>query len=567
MGQKQIYSILKQVTKFSRYLFTFIELIGNGSVAKIWKVQFLGTPRYFALKEMIKSKLIMNNLVSNAINEKEILSTLYHPFITNMYCSFHDVDYVYLLLEHFPCGDLRYQMNNHQKKFNEEQIRFYAGCALSSLEYLYNNNIIHLDIKPENFICDDKGYFHLSDFGNARKTKADDPKIKLNEVIGTPHYISPEMIIGDNVSYVSDYFCLGIILYELITGTTPIKGTYSIEMKNEVDKLNINLSPKECGYSFELCDLVNKLLKKNSNERIGNDKGVVEIKQHEFFKGFKWKQLFYRTLKAPFVPKVYVNNIKHSNDFHKKELARQNERLLNYLMKRKNENDERYLESLFTNYQCVHSIQPKMFTRFYNEELMQENAIKTLRRLSLYSNGIRRCLFKRTNNSVILTKPSIDNNSNSISISNNSRYNRDSFELRKSISMPKIVLPSSLSGYNSPTKRNANHKLHKSLINGNINNNSNHSYIKQRQSCMNAFHLSKKGNTIHKHNNDDDSNNNNDNNNKVIIHRNEGRLKGMQMSIDEKRNYNSNNVYDSIIITKTPIVRSHKYKLFKNNKG
>jgi hypothetical protein len=51
----------------------------------------------------------------------------------------------------------------------------------------------------------------------------------------------------------------------------------------------------------------------------------------------------------------------------------------------------------------------------------------------------------------------------------------------------------------------------------------------------------------------------------VIIHRNEGRLKGMQMSIDEKRNYNSNNVYESIIITKTPIVRSHKYKLFKNN--
>ena len=83
-------------------------------------------------------------------------------------------------------------------------------------------------------------------------------------------------------------------------------------------------------------------------------------------------------------------------------------------MKRKNENDEKYLESLFTNYQCVHNIQPKMFTRFYNEELMQENAIKTLRRLSIYSNGIRRCLFKRTNNSVILTKPSIDNNSNSI---------------------------------------------------------------------------------------------------------------------------------------------------------
>ena len=548
MGQKQIYSILQQVTKFSRYLFTFIELIGSGSVAKIWKVQFLGTPRYFALKEMIKSKLIMNNLVSNAINEKEILFTLYNPFITNMYCSFHDVDYVYLLIEYFPCGDLRYQMNNQSKKFTEEQIRFYAGCAVSSLEYLYSNNIIHLDVKPENFICDDKGYFHLSDFGNARKVKADDPKIKLNEVIGTPHYISPEMIIGDNISYVSDYFCLGIILYELITGTTPIKGTYSIEMKNEVEKLNINLSPKECGYSSNLCDLVNRLLKKCPSERIGYEKGASEIKEHEFFEGFKWKQLFYRTLKAPFTPKTYVNNIKHTNDFHKKELARQNERLLNYLSKRKNENDEKYLESLFNNYQCVHNIQPKMFTRFYNEELMQENAIKTLRRLSLYSNGIRRCLFKRTHNSVILTRPIIDNN-------NNSRYNRESFELRKSISMPKIVLPSSLSGYNSPTKRNGYNKLHKSLLNN--NNNNNHSYIKQRQSCINTFNVNKKGNAISKHNNDDE--------NEKVTHRNDGRFKGMHMSMEEKRNYNSNNIYDSVIITKTPIVRNHKYKLFNNS--
>ena len=550
MGQKQIYSILKQITKFSRYLFTFIELIGNGSVAKIWKVQFLGQPRYFALKEMIKSKLIMNNLVSNAINEKEILSTLYNPFITNMYCAFHDVDYVYLLVEHFPCGDLRYQMNNQAKKFTEEQIRFYAGCAVSSLEYLYNNNIIHLDIKPENFICDDKGYFHLSDFGNARKIKVEDAKIKLNEIIGTPHYISPEMIMGDNVSYVSDYFCLGIILYELITGTTPLKGTYTIEMKNEVEKLNISLSPKECAYSPSLCDLVNKLLKKYPTERIGAERGVSEIKEHEFFEGFRWKQLFYRTLKAPFTPKAYVNNTKYSNDFHKKELARQNERLLNYLSKRKNDTDEKYLESLFINYQCVHDIQPKMFTRFYNEELMQENALKTLRRLSLYSNGIRRCLFKRTHNSVALTRPTIDSNS---------RYNRDSFLLRKSVSMPKIVLPSSssASGNTSPMKRNGYNKLHKCSINV---NNHNHSYLKQRQSCINKFNMSKKGNTtINKNNNEDE--------NEKVVHRNEGRLQGMHISMEEKRH--SNSICDNVILTKTPMIKGHhKYKLFNtNNKG
>ena len=416
MGQNQIYTTLKQINKFSRHLFTFIELIGSSTISNVWKVQFLGTPKYFAMKEMIKSKIIMSHLISNVIHEKEILSTLYHPFIVNMYCSFHDKDYIYLILEYYACGDLRYQMN-YIEKFTEEQIRFFIGCAVFSLEYLRENNIIHLDIKPENFICDNKGYFHLTDFGNARKMKNNEKSINTTELQGTPHYMSPEMIMCDSISFTSDYFCLGIIVYEFITGNTPFKATDASEMKNEVRNFNIKLTPKECGYSSHLCNLVNDLLQYDPDERID----INDIKLHSFFNGFNWKHLFYRTLKSPFIPKQYNNNVKYVNTFNKKELSIQNEKFDNYINKKHSSGkNEKYYQNLFKDYQYVHLIKAKLFTRFYNEELVLKSAEK-VKQMNLYSP---------------ISKPKIQKG---ILLSNNK--GRNFFSLKKSDSMPKITIP------------------------------------------------------------------------------------------------------------------------------
>ena len=442
MGQNQIYSTLKQINKFSRHLFTFIELIGSGTTSNVWKVQFLGTPKYFALKEMIKSKILMNHLVSNVLHEKEILSTLYHPFIINMYCSFHDKDYTYLILEYYTCGDLRYQMN-YIETFTEEQIRFFAGCALLSLEYLRENNIIHLDIKPENFICDSKGYFHLSDFGNARKLSNNENSINTTELTGTPHYMSPEMIMCDSISYTSDYFCLGIILYELITGSTPLKETDVFQMKHELATLNVKLTSKECGYSSHLCGLVNDLLQSDPNERLE----VNDIKLHPFFNGFNWKHLFYRTLKSPFIPKQYSNNVKYVNGFNKKELLTQNERFENYMNKNHNGTNEKYYQNLFKDYQYVHLVKAKLFTRFYNEELVQKSTEK-VKQLSLYSP---------------ITKHKVQKGK--LLSSNNS--NRNVFSLKKSGSMPKIFTIPALSCCVSPLSKESYVKNKKFLFNNN----------------------------------------------------------------------------------------------------
>ena len=507
MGQNQIYSTLKQINKFSRHLFTFIELIGSSTISNIWKVQFLGTPKYFALKEMIKSKIIMNNLISNVIHEKEILSTLYHPFIVNMYCSFHDKDYIYLILEYYTCGDLRYQMN-YIEKVTEEQIRFFVGCAVLSLEYLRENNIIHLDIKPENFICDNKGYFHLTDFGNARKLNNNEHDINTTELKGTPHYMSPEMIMCDSISYTSDYFCLGIIVYELITGNTPLRETDASEMKNELKTLNIKLTSKECGYSSHLCSLVNDLLQRDPNERLD----INDIKLHPFFNGFNWKHLFYRTLKSPFIPKQYNNNVKYLNGFNKKELSIQNEKFNNYVNKKHNEKNEKYYQSLFKDYQYVHLIKAKLFTRFYNEELVQKSTEK-VKQLHLYSP---------------ITKHKIQKG---MLLSNNNCKNV--FALKKSGSMPKITIPT-LSCCVSPLNKEG--RVKKLLFNNNkkrnlrlIGLNSKNTFSK---SSLDSEYENEKMNRNYQRN---QTNNNNGKLNKITI--------------EEKQNYEK--LYMNLMLTRT----------------
>ena len=109
------------------------------------------------MKEMSKVKIIDNANIKNIKNERDLLSKLNHPFIVNMHFSFQNNNYLYLVIDLFTGGDLRYHLF-HQKSFNEKQSKFFISCVLLGLEYCHSNLIIHRDIKPENIILDSCGY-------------------------------------------------------------------------------------------------------------------------------------------------------------------------------------------------------------------------------------------------------------------------------------------------------------------------------------------------------------------------------------------------------------------------
>jgi serine/threonine protein kinase len=105
---------------------------------------------------MSKAKIVDKKSEKSVRYERELLSRIKHPFIINMQYAFQDFENLYIVLDLLNGGDLRYHVSR-QRKFSEEQTKFFMACILLSLEYIHINNIIHRDIKPENLVLDELG--------------------------------------------------------------------------------------------------------------------------------------------------------------------------------------------------------------------------------------------------------------------------------------------------------------------------------------------------------------------------------------------------------------------------
>ena len=257
-------------------LFRFHYAIGKGGFGKVWKVEHKKTKVTYALKEMEKVRIINKRSVQSVMNERRLLAMIRHPFIVNMQFAYQDREKLFLIMDLMPGGDLRYHIGK-QKRFSEIQTKFFISCILCSLEYLHENAIIHRDIKPENLVLDYKGYVHLTDFGIARIWQ---PENK-HETSGTPGYMAPEVICRQNHSVISDYFALGVIVYEFMTGKRPYQGKTRKDIRDGIlaKQVQIKLQEIPPGWSTEACDFTNRLLQRKPQNRLGAG-GIKEIKEH-----------------------------------------------------------------------------------------------------------------------------------------------------------------------------------------------------------------------------------------------------------------------------------------------
>ena len=291
--------------------FEFLYIIGRGGFGKVWKVKSKINDKCYALKQMSKVKIIDKKSIKSINSERELLSELYSPFIVNMHYAFQDKEYLYLVMDLLPGGDLRYHISIH-KKFSEEQTRFFICGIILSLEYIHSKGIIHRDIKPENLVLDEKGYIRLTDFGIAKKNMEDNS----SETSGTPGYMSPEVINSKNHSFPADYFALGVIGYEFMKGERPYKGKSRKEIKEEMNKRQAKITLKEImknnydnvedvnegeNWSKEIIDFINSLLIRNPEERLGF-KGINELKEHLWLRYYPWNLMYYKKLPSPFIP-------------------------------------------------------------------------------------------------------------------------------------------------------------------------------------------------------------------------------------------------------------------------
>lgn len=259
------------------------------------------------MKEVSKVKAYIKKSLHSIIMERHILKHLHHNFITNLYFSFQDKDYLYLVLDYFSGGDLRFYLNKNVQ-FNENEIKFFVSNIVLSLRYLQRKNIIHRDIKPENLIFDENGYLNLGDFGISKKMRKN---VEIKDKSGTPGYLSPELIQKKKQTFACDYFSLGIVIYEMIFLKRPFTGKTRQEVANNILHKHIKLKKSNLPKIFydsptadDLADFVTRLLKRKSGERLGA-KGINEIMEHPWLKDVEWNTMEFKIIdeeKIPFVP-------------------------------------------------------------------------------------------------------------------------------------------------------------------------------------------------------------------------------------------------------------------------
>uniref|UniRef100_A0A3B1J5V2 cGMP-dependent protein kinase n=1 Tax=Astyanax mexicanus TaxID=7994 RepID=A0A3B1J5V2_ASTMX len=272
-----------------------IATLGIGGFGRVELVKVKNENVTFALKCIKKRHIVDNRQEEHIHSERRILSETNSPFIVKMYRTFKDSKYVYMLLEACLGGEI-WSMLRDRGSFEENTAKFCVGCVTEAFEYLHNKAIIYRDLKPENLMLDSDGYVKLVDFGFAKKMKCGQ---KTWTFCGTPEYVAPEIILNKGHGLSVDFWALGILIFELLTGSPPFTGsdqmmTYTFILKG-MEKMDF---PKKI--SKRPGDLIRKLCKQNPSERLGNMKnGIMDIKKHRWFTGFSWSGLKARTLNSP----------------------------------------------------------------------------------------------------------------------------------------------------------------------------------------------------------------------------------------------------------------------------
>ncbi|XP_057852311.1 serine/threonine-protein kinase AtPK2/AtPK19 [Cryptomeria japonica] len=279
--------------------FELLRVVGQGAFGKVFQVRRKGTTDdIYAMKVMRKDKIIKGNHVDYMKAERDILTKVDHPFIVQLRYSFQTKSKLYLILDFINGGHLFFQLYR-QGIFSEELARIYTAEIVSAVTHLHKNGIIHRDLKPENILMDAEGHVMLTDFGLAKEV---DESMRSNSMCGTTEYMAPEIILSKGHDKAADWWSVGVLLYEMVTGQPPFTHNNRQKLQDKIIKDKIKLPSY---LTSEAHSLLKGLLQKDPSKRLGSGvNGSDEIKRHKWFKIINWKKLDAREIQPTFRPNV-----------------------------------------------------------------------------------------------------------------------------------------------------------------------------------------------------------------------------------------------------------------------
>lgn len=279
------------------------QILGEGTFGQVWLVSeelFDGSRQPYSLKIQSKHELANEGQINAVISEKNIMMTMNHPFTSKLVKTFQDKDFVYMLLEFIPGGELFSVINASETySLSEDHAKFYSLCIADALAYLHSGKYIFRDLKPENVMIDKQGYPILIDFGFAKYVPE-----KTYTLCGTFSYLAPEVILTRGHDKAADNWTLGILIYVLLTGENPFYFDGMDQMSLFEAICQSNFEPP-ANVSPEAVDLVTRLLVKDPSTRLGSLKrGDRDIWKHKWFDELDLRAMRIRELPAPWVPAV-----------------------------------------------------------------------------------------------------------------------------------------------------------------------------------------------------------------------------------------------------------------------
>eukprot|EP00927_Polykrikos_kofoidii_P059821 TRINITY_DN54943_c0_g1_i1.p1 TRINITY_DN54943_c0_g1~~TRINITY_DN54943_c0_g1_i1.p1 ORF type:complete len:398 (-),score=51.88 TRINITY_DN54943_c0_g1_i1:44-1237(-) len=278
--------------------FLYGKCVGKGSLSTVRMVLLKNAdsrkPIPMALKVMRKVDILIASQQEHVRREKMILDTVSSPFIPQFLSSFQNPRQIFLLLEFVHGGDL-YGRLEREGRLAVDSAKFYAAQLLLCIRYLHQRTIVYRDLKPENVLIDRYGHIKITDFAFSRMLKAGE---LAYTIVGTPEYMSPEIINSSGHSHPSDFWALGILIYEMLCGYPPFLDDCPYKIYEKVLQ-NAIAFPRHCDVKARNL-LSTGLLVTQPAARFS----ILDCMFHPWLDFVDWEEMRDRKITPPWLPTV-----------------------------------------------------------------------------------------------------------------------------------------------------------------------------------------------------------------------------------------------------------------------
>uniref|UniRef100_A0A7S0RC03 non-specific serine/threonine protein kinase n=1 Tax=Pyramimonas obovata TaxID=1411642 RepID=A0A7S0RC03_9CHLO len=321
-----------------------LTIIGRGAFGEVRLCRDKDTGKIYAVKKLRKVDMVRRGQIEHVRAERNLLAEVNNHCVVKLYYSFQDEEFLYLIMEYLPGGDVM-TLLMRKDTLSEDETRFYIAQTVLAIESIHKHNYIHRDIKPDNLLLDEHGHMKLSDFGLCKPVDTSklptlpedaedafaghsgalDPNSpmppqarNLNQgetlqrwrqarrqlafsTVGTPDYIAPEVLLKKGYGMECDWWSVGAIMFEMLIGYPPFCSDEPITTCRKIINWRQHLRfPDDVRISSAAKDLICRLLC-DVDHRLGT-RSVDDIKNHQFFAGLDWENVYF--MPAAYQPKV-----------------------------------------------------------------------------------------------------------------------------------------------------------------------------------------------------------------------------------------------------------------------